>query len=124
MTEAKSEKPSLLARMKSRQEMNSPTAPKPIKKVEHVAEQPKPKKAKQPATQKPPATYESDQKRVTEARIVAVAACEEAALTRMETDKHLDSVLLAVARYASLRDLISQRWNADGTPKPVAEPKK
>lgn len=124
MTEAKSEKPAspLLARMKSRQEMNSPTAPKPIKKVEPVAEQPKPKKVKQPTTQKPPVTYEGDMKRCADARVEAIKAAQNVIVDHSNVPEVLiEANLLANARYMSLRDLIQFRWNADGTPKPVAE---
>lgn len=114
-------KPSLLDRMKARQEPR-PGCPKPVPKASLATAEKKPKqkieKPKEKAA-KPPATIECDRERAAAARVVAIAAAS--ALVGVEDQELVEKLLkansIASQRYFSMCDLIAQRWNEDGTAK-------
>lgn len=121
MTDAK---PSILDRMKARQEMPIPQ-PKPVKEVKPVAEQPKKEKTPKQPKAKPVPTFEGDSAKLQQERMVAIAAIrtldDESGSPVEDWIATFEKAHKVMARYRSMRESFDARWNSDGSAKTPAK---
>lgn len=117
---------SIFDRMKARQEMpNLP--PKPIKESKPVAKEQKPKEKPKSAPKVAP-TFDGDSITLIEMRIEAMRMAdrlntaglsEDEAANTENVELAIESAFKALARYRSFKELLANRWSADGSAKVV-----